>query len=261
MALLFLHLKEKKIFAQQPVPYVNVREADVMWSKRIWRVIDLREKINLPFYYPEYNLHDRIPLFEVIKRGISSGEIKTAFEYDAFTNEFGDEMNLTDMKKAMTEMIDVKDSAGNPVTDSFGNPMMQADTIHAGDIVQYFIKEDWFFDKQRSVMDVRIISIAPVIEVQDEYGEFRGYKPLFWLYYPDCRKYFSQFKCYNPYNDSDWRNFDEIFQKRLFGSYISMESNVYNRPISSYVKGDESLIESEKIKENIFNFEQDLWHY
>ena len=134
-------------------------------------------------------------------------------------------------------------------------------TIQPADIVQYIIKEDWFFDKQRSVMDVRIISIAPVIEVQDEQGEFRGYKPLFWLYFPDCRNYFSKFKVYDPANDADERNFDEIFQKRLFGSYISMESNVYNRPVSSYTTGTDAMMESERIKNSIFEFEQGLWHY
>src|SRR6185503_1484861 len=94
-------LKEELLLSQNPVPYLYVREADVMWSKRIWRVIDLREKINLPFYYPEYDLPDRIALFQVIKRGIYAGEIKTAFEYDAFTNESGSQMNLEELKKSL----------------------------------------------------------------------------------------------------------------------------------------------------------------
>ena len=154
------------------------------------------------------------------------------------------------------ETIMVQDTATGEM-----NSKTITDTIGSEDIVQYYIKEDWFFDKQRSVMDVRVLGIAPVIEMKDEQGEFKGYKTLFWLYFPDCRNYFSKYKCYNPHNDSEWRTFDEIFQKRLFGSFISQESNVYDRSVATYAQGMDALLESEKIKEDIFKFEQDLWHY
>ena len=197
----------------------------------------------------------------MIQKGISEGKIRRLFEYDVFTNEFGAALKLSDAKKAMTETINVKDSVGGPLLDPSGSQVTMQDTIRSERIVQYWIKEVWFFDKQRSVMEVRIIGLAPVIVVEDPGLNRFSYRPLFWLSYSSCRDYFSQNKSFNAYNNADLRNFDEIFQKRFFNSYIRQESNVYGRPISAYTHGDEALMESERIKEGIFKFEDNLWHY
>ena len=254
-----LKVKEEKAIAQIAYPYV--READVMWSKTIWRTIDLREKFNFPLYYPTYDLPDRISLFRVIQKGILEEKITKIFSYDAFTNEFGPAMTKAEVQKAMTETIEVRDSVGNVRADSLGNPITMQDTISADRIAQYWVKEEWFFDKQRSVMEVRIIGLAPVIEKEDPATDRFSYQPLFWLYYPDCRDYFSKHKCFNPYNDTQRVNFDQVFSKRLFGSFIREESNVYGRTITSYAQGMDALLESERIKENLLNFEEDLWHH
>ena len=260
LLVLLLNPAGEKAFSQ-PLPYVNVREADVMWSKRVWRIIDLREKMNLPLYYPLEELPERKSLFRVIQQGIASGKISKVFDYDVFTNEFGTQLSMPDALKKMTESIDVKTPEGEPLLDSNGNQITMQDTLTPNRIAQYWVKEDWFFDKQRSVMEVRILGIAPVIEMNDPVNDRFSYKPLFWLYYPDCREYFSEYKAYNPYNDSNWINFDALFQKRLFSSCIRQESNVYGRPIIAYAEGEEALLESERIKEAIFKFESDLWHY
>jgi gliding motility associated protien GldN len=248
---------------RKPIPYVYEREADIMWQRRIWRVIDLREKINHPLYYPDDTTSKRPALFWVIKRGIAAGKINTVFEFDAFTNEFGRLMTQQEAMSAMMDKIAMKDSIGQPIMDSTGNQVMVPTPLKPENIAQYYMKEDWFFEKQRSVMDVRIIALAPVVEVDDPVQGKFGYRVLFWLYYPALRNYLSQFYCYNPYNDAEWRTYDEIFHKRLFNSYTRMESNVYNRPIAAYLSGQsmEQLLEAERIKDDIFKIEHDMWNF
>jgi len=115
--------------------------------------------------------------------------------------------------------------------------------------------------KDRSERYVRIIGIAPRLEEFDDEGLSKGFKDLFWLYYPECRYVFANSEAYNPLNDAQRRTYEDLFQKRFFSSFIVKESNVYDRPISSYARGLDALAESERIKEELFLLEHDLWHY
>jgi gliding motility associated protien GldN len=254
------HLPNRK-----PIPYVPLREADVMWAKRIWRTIDLREKINHPLYFPtDEKMAKRPALFSVIKKGILTQQIDEVYDPTPATftpdEEFRIRYTFAQAQKALYR--EVKSLKQDTVTGEY-TEITIPDTLGPDDIAQYWIKEDWFFDKQRSVMDVRILGLAPVIEKKDDAGEFKGYQALFWLYYPAIRNWLAIHQCYNPYNDAEWRTFDEIFHKRLFNSFITQESNVYNRPIDAYTQGDGmySLLEAERIKDEMFKFEHDMWHF
>ena len=130
------------------------------------------------------------------------------------------------------------------------------------DIIAYKLKEDWFFDKERSVMDCRIIGIAPMRYKRDRNTDaITGIREMFWLYFPECRYVFQNFYVSNRHNDAQRMSFDDLFWKRMFHSYISKESNLYDRKIDSYSAGINALLESEKIREEIFTFEHDLWSY
>jgi gliding motility associated protien GldN len=133
------------------------------------------------------------------------------------------------------------------------------------DVVQYRIKEDWFFDKERSVLDVRIIAIAPVIQETtiDANGNksFGRMRELFWLYFPHCRFVFNNYFVYNDQNDAQWMSFDDLFWKRRFNSTIYKESNTFDRNIESYRMGVDALMEAEKIKEEIRVIEHDVWSF
>lgn len=241
------------------VPYTYVREADVMWSKRIWRTLDLREKMNHPYYYPETK-HDGLQnLFDLIKCGVMEGCL-TAFDNPALDDEFKVKMTREQAAAVLndTEIVDMEDP-NNPGTyyrDTIVN------TIGGADVMAYWIKEDWFFDKQRSVMDVRILGICPLTTKKDpSTGEVIGYMPLFWIYFPQLRPMLVRQSVFLGQNRSIPLTYDDMFQKRMFSSYTHKESNVYDRPISSYSTGIDALLESERVKENVMDFESDLWYY
>jgi len=110
-------------------------------------------------------------------------------------------------------------------------------------------------------MDVRIIGICPLQEKTDASGEVIGYKPLFWLYFPSCRDLFARHEVFNTKNDAQRLSFDDVFHKRMFGSYVRKESNVYDRTIESYAPGLDALLEADRVKEDIFKTEHDMWHF
>ena len=148
-------------------------------------------------------------------------------------------------------------------------PYDEYDTIIAREfsrdkVIGFRVKEDWFFDKKRSVIYVSIIGLAPLIYAVDVTGSVREGNikiPLFWIYYPEARRLFANSEVFNRENDAERRTFDDIFQKRLFGSYVYKESNVYDRRIEDYKQGLSALLESEKIKLEITNFEHDMWEF
>jgi gliding motility associated protien GldN len=242
-----------------PVSYVNLREADVMWSKRIWRVIDLREKLNLPMYYPTEPKVCLMSLFDVLKCAILEGDL-TAFANPAFDDEFITPMTKQEVRNLLVTWDSTHMSQDVNDPDKMISTPMKTE-ITSSEIHQYWIKEDWFFDKQRSVMEVRIIGICPLTLKKSESGDVIGAKPLFWIYFPEARNYLVRSAVFNRWNDEERMNYDELFEKRMFSSYIYKESNVYDRSIAEYRLGMDALLESEEVKETIFKYESNLWHY
>jgi gliding motility associated protien GldN len=246
------------VLEKKPVPYVSLREADIVWSKRIWRVIDLREKINHPLYYPITPYQGWRSFMTIIMDGLREGSVTG---YDIMdTDEFLIPLTYEEIMSRLERSDSIQMQRTTPPYDYYDTIISQK--FNPQDVKQLRVKEDWFFNKQRSQMDVRIIGICPVMESFDpETGESRGYKPLIWIYFPEARPLFARNVVFNRFNDSERRTYDELFWKRMFGSYVYKEMNVYDRRISDYAQGMDALLEAERIKGELFKFEHDLWEF
>jgi len=250
---------DKGIKEKLPIPYSHLREADVMWSKRIWRNIDLRKKMNHPLYFPTTPIGDRASLVHIILAEIKSGTVNA---YDA------DVPGATDMTVKITQAdIDRKMGASTDTISVETAPGIFSDQVIIDeqapeDVKEIQVMEEWFFDKKHSRMDVRILGLMLIRNsLNSELGEYQRHR-VCWIYYPDFRNTFANHEIFNPNNDAHRISFDDFFMQRRFSSTIIAESNVYdNRQINDYETGKDALIEADEIKEYIFNFEHDLWEY
>lgn len=243
---------------KKPFEYPYVREADIVWSCRIWRVIDFKEKINQVFYYPIVPDQGRKNLTTILDEALTEGRIR-AFEDDMFSTEI---TNWTEYKAKFgttrTETLVEYDMDGMEMTRDT-NIFVPANFESAEKLR---IKEEWFLDKNRTVEDVRIIGFSLIASYEKSEGDVQTLA-LGWIRYndPEVRLLLANSEVYNPQNDRARRSYDDIFQKRIFDSYIIRETNTFNRSINDYVQGADALAESERIKEYLFNMEEDMWEY
>lgn len=240
------------------IPYTHLREADVTWQKRVWRRIDMREKQNQPLYFPKEIIVGRTSLMQVVLKYILSGQI-IAFEDEGFLKPF----ELSEIRKKI--VIQPTDSVDQVGIDEAGNEIITKILPPADSLWMYEnftsleLKEDWFFDKQKSSLEVRILGMRFYATKKGK--EDAGEIPQFYVYYPACRPFFAKHEVYNVKNDAERRTFEDIFWKRQFSSIAVKESNMYDREVGMYTKGIDALLESDRIKYDIFKYEHDMWHF
>jgi len=248
------------LMERTPLPYEHLRWDDALFAEKVWREIDLREKINQVFRYEAQDDNGSQVFVDMLLKAVNSGEI-TAFSDDRFStpmslNEISDLTVGTADTVAKTDINDPSKVVEYVVTKASFDPKS---------VVKIRIKEEWVFDREASRMFVRILGIAPLKTLFLPNGQERGTTAMFWVYYPDLRPMLAKYEVYNPKNMGMGRmTWEELFESRMFSSYIvkSTLDNPGNKNIRSYMKDPIlALLEGDNIKDRIFNYEQDLWSY
>lgn len=236
--------------ASPPLAYAPLREADILWEKRVWRVIDTREKLNMVFRSPEYSL------FNVIEEGLVQGEL-TAYnpQSDRFTESISSHEVWANLNQVDTVIVI------DPVTGDYRQQIV-TDEFDPERIKRWRIQEVWYQDTRYSTMQVRIIAIAPLVETITENGQGTSYEiPLFWINYKEARPWLAQYAVANAENDSSRMSWEDLFTMRRFSSYVYKENDMRGRRLQDYLAGEDLLQQSKKIDRSIQNREMDMWSY
>lgn len=242
-----------------PLAYENIREDDAVYRQRVWREIDTREKMNLPFRYAANEDNGNQRFISILYNAIQSGDI-TVFSGD--DDRFTTPLTKEQVAKTITGGLDtvpVVDLNGEVTGYQARQRMIEPDSIY-----RFRLKEEWIFDKESSRMFVRILGIAPVMRKYTSTGMDVGDVTLFWAYYPDLRPTLAKYEVYNGNNYAGRMSWEELFESRFFSSYITKSTidNAFDRSLKEYIKDPLfRLLEGENIKDKIFNYEQDLWSY
>jgi gliding motility associated protien GldN len=248
-----------------PLAYEHIREDDAVYRQRIWRELDVHEKMNLPFVYKANEDNGNQRFISILLNLIKNGE---ATAFDPTDDRFTTPMTFKQIAETVVgkpKTIQVPDFANDPD----GSKGLMRDTtimpeFNPDNIERYQIKEEWVFDKESSRMHVRILGIAPEMTILNADGSYRASLPIFWVYYPDLRPMLAKYEAYNGKNYGARMSWEELFESRMFASRIikSTIDNPSDLPIEGYVKDNIlQLLEGDNIKEKIFNYEQDLWSY
>ena len=227
-----------------------IDERDILWSKIVYEKIDLNEKLNFPLLFPvndETYAKNRKSLWRILKENIINKRI-TELYFDRNDN-FKDKMSFNDVMEVVS------------FTELINGVQTPAEELKSIDITAYRIKGMWYFDKRQGEMKYRLLGLMPVGKnLKDDDG--KNNTDLFWIWYPSIRKILHEEKVFNDKNNASSISFDQLLVSRRFSSFIYKEDNVYgDRSIKDYkVPGLESILESQRIKKEILDFEQDMWN-
>lgn len=158
------YYKNTDIENRKVIPYSNIRQTDVFYRKRVWREIDLREKMNQIFASPKARLMD------IIVKAIQAGELTAYDPTPTADNPTGDNFEL--MQILPIDQVMARLGGDSVLVEQFNenneviSSKYEGRTFSGENVLKFRIKEDWIFDKQRSIFEPRIVGIAPLITPQ-----------------------------------------------------------------------------------------------
>ena len=260
----------------KPLPYGYVHDRDILMGKRIWEFVDLDERVNFPLYFPVegdvMSSPDRRPLYNVLISGIKEGKITEVYDSSYFTTkktlkDIESSLYTVDTTDVGREQMNEDMEAYRKGTKKIDEEFIRKTEIEAYDVSAYRIVGYWYFDKRQGELKYRLLGICPV--VPDVFSKKNNdaeleYIDLFWVYFPSTRDILHEAKAFNNRNSAMPFSFDHLLNARRFSGMIYLEENVYgDRKIADYMKENAQmqLLESDRVKEKIRDFEQDMWNY
>lgn len=239
----------RTVVADKPVlAYEVPNERDIFWQKRVWRVLDVREKINHAFTFPD------APFFNILTGAAQAGELTL---YSGEKDDFSVPLSTAELNATLFS----QDTVMVWIDENNYDTQIVRTEINYEDIKRFRIKEVWYFDSKSSQLKVRILGIAPMRERYSESGDFIGEMPLFWVHFPSIREVLARETVFTEGNEAARMTWEDLFEMRKFSSYTYKDSNVRGNRLQDLYTGVDLLLEAEKIDQEIFNYEHDLWSY
>ncbi|WP_018676753.1 gliding motility protein GldN [Riemerella columbina] len=254
----------------EPLEYGFIEDKDILRSMVVWEIIDMNEKINQPFYHNSDGLvSQNKSLYQLLLDGINSGKIKEVYDDEMFTVRLTPEQIQQRMSRVVTSdwLID-KINSGETVSEEDKKAGTDVYETKSEQVRLLKIKGMWYIDRRDGQMKYRLLGIAAMGPDPQTMGQQFADKEelidLFWVFYPDARELTANAVVFNNKNLSSDISFDDILNARRFSSIIyKSENGLGNGVIKDYIPNDAEaqLEESDRIKNQILEMENDMWNY
>lgn len=263
----FNNFYEKNVLkTREPMPYASLREDDVVWETMVWRKIDFREKFNQFFYFPvdtDRNTDGRVNLINTVMAALKDGRIE-AFDDEDFKYPKDYEKIYNELNRERQTSIPIYDPETDEEIGSRDTTIREE--FDPASVYTIRLKESWYIDKQDTRQKVRILGLQFIYNycrMSDDGENNCQTVSMFWIPMNDMRVRDALVKmpAFDENNSRIVRSYDDIFIERFFDSYVDRVSNRMNRTIASYLTGTDAILESQRIEDEIFNIESDMWEY